>query len=341
MKKSITYRESGVDIENAEKSLSAVKKLISRTHNSRVLKDIGAFGGFYEFPAGEYHQPVLISSTDGVGTKLKVAVMMNRHDTVGQDLVNHCINDITVCGAKPLFFLDYYGCGQLDTGIFTRIVSGLAAACRQAGLPLIGGETAEMPDLYQAGDYDLVGTIVGAVEKNKIIDGHAISEGDAIIGVASSGLHTNGYSLARRVLFPAFKPQEYVPELGNILGDELLKIHTCYLPVIEDITSRFTVKGMAHITGGGLFKNTIRVVPEGLKPAFDWGAWTVPPIFLLIQRVGNVPEEDMRQTFNMGIGLVFILDQQTIPEILSYARKFPLDFFPVGKIVRSKSAMNS
>lgn len=330
----MTYRESGVDIEKAEQSLSAVKKLISQTHNSRVLKDIGAFGGFYEFPSGEYHQPVLISSTDGVGTKLKVAVMMKKHDTIGQDLVNHCINDIAVCGARPLFFLDYYGCGQLDGGIFTQIVSGLAAACYKAGLPLIGGETAEMPDLYQPGDYDLVGTIVGVVEKDKIIDGQMINEGDAIIGAASSGLHTNGYSLARRVLFSSFKPQDYVPDLGNILGDELLKIHTCYLPVIDEITSRFAVKGMAHITGGGLFKNTVRVIPEDLKPEFDWGTWTVPPIFSLIQRVGNVPEEDMRQTFNMGIGLVFILNQQAVPELLSFARKFPLDFFPVGKIVR-------
>jgi phosphoribosylformylglycinamidine cyclo-ligase len=334
MKKSMTYRESGVDIEKAEQSLSAVKKLISQTHNSHVLKDIGAFGGFYEFPAREYHQPVLISSTDGVGTKLKVAQMMDKHDTVGQDLVNHCINDIAVCGAKPLFFLDYYGCGQLDGAIFTQIVSGLAAACRQTGLSLIGGETAEMPDLYQSGDYDLVGTIVGVVEKNKIIDGRSISEDDAIIGVASSGLHTNGYSLARRVLLSAFKPQEFVPELENILGDELLKIHTCYLPIIDDITSHFTVKGIAHITGGGLFKNTIRVVPEGLKPEFNWGGWNLPPIFLLIQRVGDVPEEDMRQTFNMGIGLVFILDQQAVPEILSYAKKFPVDFFHAGKIVR-------
>ncbi len=334
MKKSATYQETGVDIEKAEKSLSDVKKLIARTHNPRVLKDIGAFGGFFEFPAAEYRKPVIISSTDGVGTKLKVAVMMNKHDTVGQDLVNHCINDIAVCGARPLFFLDYYGCGRLDREVFTQIVKGLTTACEEASLPLIGGETAEMPGLYQPGDYDLVGTIVGVVEKDKIIDGQNIREGNVIIGVSSNGLHTNGYSLARKVLFTAYKPRDYVQELGNLLGDELLKTHISYLPVIDEITSRFPVKGMAHITGGGLFKNTIRVVPEGLKPKFDWYSWPVPPIFTLIQKAGNVPETDMRQTFNMGIGLVFILEEKFLASVLSYAEKFRFNFFPIGKIIR-------
>ncbi|MBN2365361.1 MAG: phosphoribosylformylglycinamidine cyclo-ligase [Calditrichaeota bacterium] len=333
MKKSHTYREAGVDIEKAEKSLANVRKNIARTHNSHVLKDIGAFGGFYELPSGKYKKPVLISSTDGVGTKLKVAMMMNRHDTVGQDLVNHCINDIAVCGAQPLFFLDYYGCGILEIGVFEQIVDGLTTACQQAGLPLIGGETAEMPDVYAPGDYDLVGTIVGIVEKDNIIDGQTIQQGDILIGVASTGLHTNGFSLARKVLFSSWKPGDYVAEIGNTLGDELLRIHRNYLPVITEITSAFPVKGMAHITGGGLYKNTIRVVPQGLKPAFNWSAWPVPPIFTFIREQGDVPVEDMRQTFNMGIGLVFILDDKYSGEVLKLAEKFEDNFYSIGTIV--------
>ncbi len=333
MKKSVTYREAGVDIEKAEQSLSNVKKLISQTHNPRVLKDIGAFGGFYELPVEDYHRPVLISSTDGVGTKLKIAMMMNRHNTVGQDLVNHCINDIAVCGAQPLFFLDYYGCGILDAHVFEQIVEGLATACHEAGLPLIGGETAEMPDIYTPGEYDLVGTIVGIVDKEKIIDGQTIREGDVIIGVSSTGLHTNGFSLARKVLFPAMKPEDYVEQIGNLLGDELLKVHRNYLPAIREITGKFPVKGMAHITGGGLYKNTIRVIPDGLKPEFDWSSWNVPPIFQLIQDAGNVPVNDMRQTFNMGIGLVFILEKKYEAHILSYSENLRAHFTPVGKII--------
>jgi phosphoribosylformylglycinamidine cyclo-ligase len=335
MKKSITYQQAGVDIEKAEKSLSEVKHLISRTHNRRVLKDIGSFGGFYEFPSAEYKQPVLISSTDGVGTKLKVAMLLNRHDTVGADLVNHCINDIAVCGAKPLFFLDYFGCGKLEEGVFRQIISGFSNACQAAELPLIGGETAEMPDLYQPGEYDLAGTIVGVVEREKIIDGTTIQEGDVLIGVASNGLHTNGYSLARKVLFSEYGVNDYLEEIGNRLGDELLKIHFNYYPMINDVTKKFSVKGMAHITGGGLFKNTIRVVPDGLIPEFSWYSWPIPPIFSLIKKQGNVPEDDMRQTFNMGIGLVFILGKKATIELLSYADKFSQKFYEIGRIVKA------
>jgi phosphoribosylformylglycinamidine cyclo-ligase len=332
MKKSITYRQAGVDIEKAEKSLSSVKHLISRTHNSRVLKDIGSFGGFYEFPSAEYKQPVLISSTDGVGTKLKVAIMMNKHDTVGADLVNHCINDIAVCGAKPLFFLDYFSCGKLEEEVFQQIIYGFTNACQAAKLPLIGGETAEMPDLYQPGEYDLAGTIVGVVERQKIIDGTTIQEGDVIIGVNSNGLHTNGYSLARKILFSKYKVDDYLEVLGNQLGDELLKIHLNYFPIITDLLENFPVKGMAHITGGGLFKNTIRVVPDGLVPEFYWDSWPVLPIFSLIRQLGNVPEADMRQTFNLGIGLVFILDKKFTARLLNYAEKFTQKFYEIGKI---------
>jgi len=336
MKKSITYQQAGVDIEKAEKSLSDVKHLISRTHNRRVLKDIGSFGGFYEFPSAEYKQPVLISSTDGVGTKLKVAMMMNRHDTVGADLVNHCINDIAVCGARPLFFLDYFGCGKLEEEVFRQIITGFSNACQAAELPLIGGETAEMPDLYKLGEYDLAGTIVGVVERGKIIDGTTVQEGDVMIGVASNGLHTNGYSLARKVLFAEYGVNDYLEEIGNHLGDELLKIHLNYYPIIKDLTENFPIKGMAHITGGGLFKNTIRVIPDGLVSEFNWYNWPVLPIFSLIKQLGNVPEDDMRQTFNMGIGLVFILEKKFAARLLSYAGKFYQRFYEIGKVVKAK-----
>lgn len=336
MSEKFTYRKAGVDIEKAERSLSKVESLISKTHNPRVLKGIGAFGGFYELPVQEYKHPVLISSTDGVGTKLKVAILMNRHNTIGQDLVNHCINDISVCGAKPLFFLDYFGCSKLKEHIFTEIVDGLSKACASANLPLIGGETAEMPDLYRSGEYDLVGTIVGIVEKENIIDGKTIKAGDIIVGVASNGLHTNGYSLARKVLFSHYRVDEYLDEIENILGDELLRIHQNYQPIIEDITKSFPIKGMAHITGGGLYNNTIRVIPEGLKPEIKWRSWSVPPIFNVIQELGKVPEEDIRQTFNLGIGLVFILEEKYTTSLLEFSHKFDTAFYLIGEVIPTK-----
>ncbi len=336
MKKGFTYKKAGVDIAKAEESLSRVKSLISETHNSNVLKNIGAFGGFYAFPTQDYKNPVLIASTDGVGTKIKVAIMMNRHNTVGQDLVNHCINDIAVCGATPLFFLDYFACGKLDKNVYEQIMQGFTQACKNALLPLIGGETAEMPDMYKPGDYDLAGTIVGVVEREKVIDGSQIQIGDVIIGVASNGLHTNGYSLARKILFQKYKIEDYVPEIENVLGDELLKIHLNYYPIIQEITSQFDVRGMAHITGGGLYKNTIRIIPEKMEPEFNWGAWEVPAIFRLIQEIGNVPEEDMRQTFNMGIGLVFIIPSHQQTALLSYVKKFKQNFYCIGEIVPQK-----
>jgi len=335
MKKSMTYKQAGVDIEEANKSLQQVKKNISETHNARVLKNIGAFGGFYEFPAGDFKQPVLIASTDGVGTKLLVAMRMNKHDTVGQDLVNHCLNDIAVCGAKPLFFLDYFGCGKFDAQVFQQIITGFVKACKDANLPLIGGETAEMPDLYQPGEYDLAGTIVGVVERNQIIDGQSITSGDIMLGVPSNGLHTNGYSLARKILFSKYQPDDYEELLNNKIGDELLKVHLNYFPIIEQLVQKFPVKGLAHITGGGLVENTLRVLPDGLIPQFDWGSWSIPPIFTLIENIGSVPQEDMRRTFNLGIGLVVIIDDQYLQGILSFAKNLKIKISEVGKIVKS------
>ena len=336
MKKSMTYKQAGVDITAASESLQQVKKAISETHNSRVLKNIGAFGGFFEFPVRDYQQPVLIASTDGVGTKLLVAMMMNKHDTVGQDLVNHCINDIAVCGATPLFFLDYFGCGKFEGRVFQQIISGFVKACKEANLPLIGGETAEMPDLYQPGEYDLAGTIVGVVEKDRIIDGQAIEAGDVMLGVASSGLHTNGYSLARKILFSKYQPNDFEELIGNRIGDELLKVHLNYFPVIEKLVQNFSVKGLAHITGGGLVENTLRVLPDRLYPQFDWGSWHIPPIFKLIEKTGSVPQEDMRRTFNLGIGLVVIVDSSQVSAILNSAKNFNMKIGEVGRIMMDK-----
>jgi len=336
MKKSITYRDAGVDIESAEQSLNKVKAAIGKTHNKQVLKNIGAFGGFYEFPLQDYRKPVLISSTDGVGTKLLVAMMLNKHDTVGQDLVNHCINDIAVCGAHPLFFLDYFGCGKLHPEVFEQIIMGFVSACEAAGLPLIGGETAEMPDLYQPGEYDLAGTIVGVVEKDQILDGQSITEGDIIVGIGSNGLHTNGYSLARKVLFSKYRPEDYAEELRNTVGEELLKIHPNYYPLISQAIQKLPVKGLAHITGGGLYKNTIRVIPEDLEPVFEWGSWPDLPIFSLIQELGKVPLADMRQTFNMGIGLVMILDKNSKTDFSFLSEHYSYGIYQIGEVRKAK-----
>ncbi|MEJ2051689.1 MAG: phosphoribosylformylglycinamidine cyclo-ligase [Calditrichota bacterium] len=333
MNQKFSYKKAGVDIEKAEKALSKLKSSIAKTHNKHVLKNIGAFGGFYQFPIKKYKNPILISSTDGVGTKLKVAVMMNKHDTVGQDLVNHCINDIAVCGATPLFFLDYFGCGKLSASVYHDVIMGFVKACQKANLPLIGGETAEMPDVYHPGEYDLVGTIVGAVERNQIIDGSDIREGDQIIGIASNGLHTNGFSLARKVLFPRFQPDEILPGLHLPLGEELLKIHLNYFPIIKKLKKHFSIKGLAHITGGGLFKNTIRIVPEGLLPEFNWRSWEVPPIFQLIQKTGQVPIKDMRQTFNIGIGLVVVIRNRDLEPVTSIIQANKYKCFHIGKII--------
>ncbi len=330
--KPVTYRDAGVDIEKAEKSLQKIKSWIGQTHNKNVLKNIGAFGGFFELPVSEYHQPVLVSSTDGVGTKLKIAIMMNKHNTVGQDLVNHCIDDIAVCGAKPLFFLDYFACGKLDSQVYEDIMAGFVTACKAAELPLVGGETAEMPDMYQPGEYDLAGTIVGVVEKNRIVDGSSIRAGDQILGVASNGLHTNGYTLARKVLFSRYQLSEYISSVDNILGDELLKVHRNYYPLIKQTGENFTIKGMAHITGGGLFNNTRRVVPEGLIPEFNWGNWEIPAIFNLIREIGNVPDTDFRRTFNLGIGLVFIVSKEDAVEMLHSGDKSEDAFIHIGEI---------
>lgn len=305
-----TYKNSGVDIEAGERTVEKIKSYAKSTFNKQVLTDIGLFGAFYELDLQGYNKPVLVSSVDGVGTKLKVAVDLNRHDTIGQDLVNHCVNDIAVCGAKPLFFLDYYAAGKLNPDVAAEVIKGFAIACKENNCALIGGETAEMPGLYQQGDYDMSGTIVGIVEKNKIIDGSKIKKGDLLLGLPSNGLHTNGYSLARKVLLSKFTLDQHIDELGCVLGDELLKIHKSYLRIISDLIDNIEVKGLSHITGGGIVGNTMRIIPKEMGLNIHWGNWEYPAVFKLIQNAGNISSEEMRRVFNLGIGLIAIISKE-------------------------------
>ena len=305
-----TYKSAGVDIEAGEKTVDKIKGYAKSTFNKSVLADIGMFGAFYEPDFSGYEKPVLVSSVDGVGTKLKIAIEMNKHDSIGQDLVNHCVNDIAVCGAKPLFFLDYYATGKLNPNNAADVIKGFSIACKENGCALIGGETAEMPGLYEENDYDVSGTIVGVVDKSKIIDGNGIKKGDLLIGFPSTGLHTNGYSLARKVLLEKYKVTEYVDEIGNTIGDELLKVHKSYLKLITALINSADLKGLSHITGGGIVGNTMRIIPEGLNLDIHWGNWEMPPIFRLIQQTGNISNDEMRKVFNCGIGLIAVISKE-------------------------------
>ncbi len=314
-----SYKKAGVDVEKGNRVIRDTKSLIQSTYTKNVLSSVGGFGGLFEIPA-HYQKPVLVSSTDGVGTKLKVAVIAGKHDTVGEDLVNHCINDIAVLGAKPLYFLDYFATASLDETVFNDIISGFVRGCKNADMALIGGETAEMPGIYQKNDYDLCGTIVGIVEKSSIIDGTKINRGDAIIGVQSNGLHTNGYSLARKVLFEKYKIDGYIDEFGCTLAEELLRVHKSYLNVITE-TAEGSAKGFAHITGGGIIGNTKRIIPEGLSLRIDWQSWEEQAIFDLIKKSGKIADEDMREAFNLGIGLTIICAPDKTGKILNTLRK--------------------
>lgn len=305
-----TYKAAGVDIEAGEKTVDKIKGYAKSTFNKSVLTDIGMFGAFYEPDFSGYEKPVLVSSVDGVGTKLKIAVDTNKYDSIGQDLVNHCVNDIAVCGAKPLFFLDYYATGKLDPDKAADVIKGFAIACKENDCALVGGETAEMPGLYEANDFDVSGTIVGVVEKSRIIDGKRIQKGDLLVGFPSNGLHTNGYSLARKVLLEKFQVSDIVPELNNSLGDELLKVHKSYLTLITALKQNVDVKGLSHITGGGIIGNTKRIIPKGLDLLIHWGTWDMPAIFKLIQHTANITNEEMHKVFNCGIGLIAVVSKE-------------------------------
>jgi len=331
------YRDAGVDIDAASKAKSRIKQLARSTFNSRVLREVGAFGGFFSMQ-GLPRDAVLVSSVDGVGTKLKLAFALNRHDTVGADLVNHCINDIAVHGAAPLFFLDYIASGKMHPKVVTDVVKGLAGACRKAGCALVGGETAEMPGFYPEDEYDLAGCIVGWVKRSRIIDGSTISPGDAILGLPSLGLHTNGYSLARKVLLEQenLPLNEPIPELGRTLGDELLAPHRCYWPVVEPLLKRGLLKGLVHITGGGITDNTPRILPAGARAEVQLGSWPVLPIYELIARRGNVPPDDMLRTFNMGLGMLLIVSPSDLPKVTTALKKRHEKFWNIGRIIHGR-----
>ncbi len=305
-----TYKSAGVDIEAGDETVKRIKSFAKSTFNKNVLSEIGMFGGFYELDLSGYKNPVLVSSVDGVGTKLKIAFASNKHDTVGQDLVNHCTNDIAVCGAKPLYFLDYLAFGKLDPEKASDIIKGFSIACRENGCALIGGETAEMPGLYEAEEYDISGTIVGIVDKSKIINGSNIKKGDILLGFSSNGLHTNGYSLARKVLLDKYKLSDQPDELSATLSDELLRVHKSYLKLITHLSANITVKGFSHITGGGIIGNTNRIIPEGLNIKINWDRWEIPAIFKLIKTAGKISDDEMRKVFNMGIGLIAVISKE-------------------------------
>jgi len=314
------YEEAGVSIKAGDETVDKIKNYAKSTFNKSVITGIGHFGAFYQPDLSKFKEPVLVSSVDGVGTKLKIAIELNKHDTIGQDLVNHCVNDIAVCGAEPLFFLDYMAFGKLDPSVASEIVKGFSIACKENGCALIGGETAEMPGVYQLGDYDLSGTIVGIVEKSKIIKGDNIVSGDVLIGVPSSGLHTNGYSLARKVLLKKYNLNEQLSSLNKNLGEELLTVHRSYLSLIRTMKGKLEIKGISHITGGGIVGNTKRIMPNGLKLKIDWSKWIVPTIFKLIQEAGDITDEEMREVFNMGIGLVFIVSKENLESFLKIVK---------------------
>ena len=303
------YKASGVDIDAGNEAVRRIRGLARSTFTAGVLSDIGSFGGLFRLNAASCEDPVLVSSADGVGTKLKVAFMTGRHDTVGADLVNHCVNDILVQGAFPLFFLDYFATGRLSPVVAEAVVSGMAAACRENGCALLGGETAEMPGLYADGEYDLAGFIVGVVSRPRLITGERIAAGDVLVGLPSSGLHTNGYSLARQIAFEhlALSPAAHVPELGTTVADAFLAPHRSYLPHLRGLIDRDLLKGLAHITGGGITENLPRILPPGTMARIDARSWQVPPLFAWLRRGGRVPVEDMMRTFNMGIGLIAVV----------------------------------
>ncbi|MGQ9633585.1 MAG: phosphoribosylformylglycinamidine cyclo-ligase [Bryobacteraceae bacterium] len=303
-RKTVLYRDAGVNIDEAEHAVRLIRKHARRTFGRSVLTDIGSFGAGFRLSG--WREPVLVSSADGVGTKLKVAFLTGKHDTVGQDLVNHCVNDIAVQGARPLFFLDYFAVGKLESAVAGQVASGLARACRENGCALIGGETAEMPGFYAPGEYDLAGFILGAVERSKLVTGSGIRPGDVLLALPSTGLHTNGYSLARKLLFEVagFAPDLFVPHLGCTVAEELLKVHRSYLGAVQALHKAGLLKGAAHITGGGITDNTPRMLPSGLAAEIDTSSWKIPPVFELLRSLGNLPDEDYRRTFNLGVGMI-------------------------------------
>lgn len=330
---SLTYRDAGVDIEAGNELVESIKSITERTHRPGVLGGLGGFGGLFELPTG-YEQPVLVSGTDGVGTKLKLAIELNQHDTIGIDLVAMCANDIIVTGAEPLYFLDYYATGKLDQNISHDIIKGIGRGCELAGIALIGGETAEMPDMYQVGDYDLAGFSVGIVEKNKIIDGSQVQPGHVLIGLSSSGPHSNGFSLIRKVISVSNTPLHMSFE-GESLGDILLKPTRIYVKALLRLISKVAVRSVSHITGGGLIENLPRVLPKNTRAKINKSNWEIPPVFQWLQEKGNIAETEMLTTFNCGVGMVVVVSEDDVDTALSTLRQLGENAFVLGSVEKS------
>ena len=332
----VTYADAGVDIDRANRTKKRIKYLAHKTFTKGVLSEIGGFGGLFAIDKTKFSDPVLVSSVDGVGTKLKLAFEMNVHHTIGADLVNHCVNDIAVQGATPIFFMDYLATGKLDPEVAEKIIEGLAEACKHNGCALIGGETAEMPGFYPEGEYDLAGFIVGVAERNKIVTGKDVQVGDVILGLASNGLHTNGYSLARKLLFEIghYTPESYVNELKGKVGNELMRTHKSYWPAIRRLVEGESVAAMAHITGGGITENLPRVLPRGVAAVIELGSWQVPPIFEHLQKLGNVPQDEMLRTFNMGLGMLLVVSPAKFKKAQTLLERAGEKAYTVGRIVK-------
>ena len=335
-KTAVTYADAGVDIDRANRTKKRIKYLAHKTFTRSVLSEIGGFGGLFAVDKAKWVDPILVSSVDGVGTKLKIAFEMDVHHTIGADLVNHCVNDIAVQGATPLFFMDYLASGRIEPEVTEKVIEGLAEACKHNGCALIGGETAEMPGFYPDGEYDLAGFIVGAVERERIITGKTVEVGDVILGLASNGLHTNGYALARKLLFEVGKYtlDSYVNELKGKVGNELLRTHKSYWPAIKRLVDGECVSAMAHITGGGITGNLPRVLPRGVAAVIEMGSWQVPPIFEHLQQLGNVPQEEMLRTFNMGLGMLLVVPSKKFKKAQTVLERAGEKAFTVGRIVK-------
>jgi phosphoribosylformylglycinamidine cyclo-ligase len=342
-KRPVTYRSAGVDIARGNALIDLIRPVVRSTFRKEVVEDIGPFSAFFEMSPGKYRRPVLVSSTDGVGTKLKIAFMLDKHATVGIDLVAMCVNDILTSGAEPLFFLDYFATGKLSTRKAADVIRGIADGCKQSGCSLIGGETAEMPGFYRKGEYDLAGFCVGMVEKDKVITGHDIMEGDLVIGLASSGLHSNGYSLVRKVFFDIkeVKPGRRIKGLGCTIGEELLKPTRIYVKTILNILKSHRIRGIAHITGGGLTENLPRIIPQGSRLTFviEKGSWPVQNIFHLVQSEGSVPESEMYKTFNMGIGLALVVKESDSKNIMKKLKKLDEQAYIIGRIEKGRGGV--
>lgn len=331
-KNTFSYKKAGVDVEAGDRLVTSIKSIVKSTHGPQVVTNIGGFGGLFRPDFQNFKKPVLVSSVDGVGTKLIVAFKAGIFDTVGQDLVNHCVNDIAVCGAEPLFFLDYFSTGKLDESIAFDVIKGFTIACRENNCALIGGETAEMPDIYKEGEFDLAGTIVGVVDEDQIVDGSAVQEGDVLIGIESTGLHTNGFSLARKVLFSAYRVDEHIESLGCTVAEAMLAVHRSYLNVIRETKTIPGVNGFSHITGGGIAGNTKRILPHGCGLQINWGSWKEHPVFELIRETGNVADHDMRQAFNLGIGLVIVVSPQSVAQLIQKLDKLNEPWHEIGVV---------